>query len=493
MASVNKEPLTISETHPYRFVPSVRDGLVPTQRRILHTLFQQKSRKEIKVDQLASNVLAFFTRAPDRSEIQEDITKLAQNFVGASNINYLEPDGWFGSRRAGGKDAGDARFIYTQLSDVTRSIFLEEDECLLARRMRKGKPGEPKTYTPVLPTILVNGYEASGQDWQTRIPPYDPRDIIENLRKRMSGSSKDDMQSMQPWFRNWTGRVEKIDQSQYSMRGKMHKTSEGIMEITELPPRLWTQDFKSELDKYISEPRSQIKSYTEHPASQGVRFELVTTNHDMDSAAQRDLEAKLNLHKTITTNSLVALDDSGRVQKYATDLDILEEFYLLKSQEYKWRKFLQLSAMKKDLTRWTDQSKFAKLLLGGDLDISQDVDTLVGELIHHGLIPVENFDDLVPTKKRKRDVDSNPAVPGYEHLFEMTVASMLPGPMQELETLIVNKKAQIAELEQTSVEEMWEADLLAFEKAWERQLEYDRQHPPRTCERCGGLGCSRFN
>ncbi|KAH0135808.1 type II DNA topoisomerase, partial [Aureobasidium melanogenum] len=277
---------------------------------------------------------------------------------------------------------------------------------------------------------------------------------------------------MQPWFRNWTGRVEKIDQSQYSMRGKMHKTSEGVMEITELPPRLWTQDFKSELDKYISEPRSQIKSYTEHPASQGVRFELVTTNHDMDSAAQRDLEANLNLHKTITTNSLVALDDSGKVQKYTTDLDILEEFYLLKSQEYKWRKFLQLSALKKDLTRWTDQSKFAKLLLGGDLDISQDVDTLVGKLIHHGLIPVENFDNLIPTKKRKRDVDSNPAVPGYEHLFEMTVASMLPVPMQELETLIVNKKAQIAELEQTSVEEMWEADLLAFEKAWERQLEY---------------------
>ncbi|KAG9656767.1 type II DNA topoisomerase, partial [Aureobasidium melanogenum] len=489
MASVNKEQLNISETHPHRFIPSVRDGLVPTQRKILHTLLQQKSRKEIKVDQLAKNVSAFFTHAPGQSEIQEDIIKLAQNFVGANNINYLKPDGWFGSRREGGKDAADGRFIYTQLSDVTRSIFLEEDDCLLARRMRKGKPGEPKTYTPVLPTILVNGYEASGQGWQTRIPPYDPREIIENLRKRMRGDSKGVMQSMQPWFRSWTGNVETIDQGQYSLEGKMHRISENVMEITELPPRLRTQDFKSELDIYISEPQSQIKSYTEHPASQGVRFELVTTDQDMDPAAQRDLEAKLCLHKTITTDSLVALDDRGNVQKYATDLDILEEFYLLKSQAYKWRKFLQLSALKKDLTRWTDQSKFAKLLLGGDLDISQDRDTLVGDLIHHGLIPVENFDDLIPSKKRKRDVDSNPAVPGYEHLFEMTVASMLPGPMKELETLIASKKAQIAELEQTSVEEMWEDDLVAFEEAWERQLEHDRQNPPRTCERCEWLGC----
>ncbi|KAG9602767.1 type II DNA topoisomerase, partial [Aureobasidium melanogenum] len=491
MASVNKEPLTIYETHPHRFIPSVRDGLVPTQRKILHTLFQQKSRKEIKVDQLVSNVLAFFTHAPDRFEIQENITKLAQSFVGANNINYLEPDGWFGSRREGGKDAADGKFIYTQLSDVTRSIFLEEDDCLLARRMRKGKPGEPKTYTPVLPTILVNGYEASGQGWQTRIPPYDPKDIIENLRRRMSGSSKDDMQSMQPWFRNWTGRVEKIDQSQYSTRGRMHKTSEGVMEITELPPRLWTQDFKSELDRYVSEPQSQIKSYTEHPASQGVLFVLVTTGLNMNTAAQWDLETKLSLHRTITTDSIVALDDSGKVQKYATELDILEEFYLLRLQAYKSRKCYQLLAMKRELTKWTDQSRFAKLLLGGDLDISQDMDTLVGELVHYGLIPVENFDDLIPSKKRKRDMDSRPAVSGYEHLFEMIVASMLPGPMQELETSIASKKAQIAELEQISVEEMWEAELVAFEEAWERQLKHDRQHPPRTCERCGGLGCSR--
>jgi len=66
---------------------------------------------------------------------------------------------------------------------------------------------------------------------------------------------------------------------------------------------------------------------------------------------------------------------------------------------------------------------------------------------------------------------------------------MLPGPIKELETLIASKKAQIAELEQTSVEEMWEDDLVAFEEAWERQLEHDRQNPPRTCERCEWLGC----
>lgn len=491
MAGVNKEQLTTSETYPHRLIPSVRDGLVPLQRKILHNLLQQKSRKEIKVDQVARNVSVFSTREPDQSEIQKSIIRLAQDFVGTNNINYLRPDGWFGSRRQGGKDAANGRFIYTQLSDITRCIFLEEDECLLARRLRKGRSGEPRTYFPVLPMILINGYEASGPDWQTSIPPHDPRDVVENLRRRIRGSSKGDMQPMQPWFRNWTGHVESIDQTRYLLKGKMHRTSESVMEVTELPPRIWTQDFESELHGRTSGCHRLIKSYTEHPTTQGVRFELVLSDSDMDAASQRSVEANLGLHKVITTDNMVALDDSGHVQRYASNLDILEEFYLLRLQAYELRKYLQISVMKQDLTKWTDQSRFAKLLLEGDLDISQDRDTLVGELIQHGLSPVESFDDMVSSKKRKRDTDYSPAVPGYEHLFEMTVAFMMPGPMKELETLIASKQAQIAEIEQISVEEMWEADLLAFERAWERKLEYDFQHTPRTCERCGGLGCRR--
>jgi len=496
MTNVDKEQLTIAETHPWRVLPSITDGLIPSQRKILHTLLQPKTQKEIKANELAYKVALLYTKVPDQLEIEQSIIKLAQNFVGANNINYLVPDGWFGSRREGGKDAAEGRLIYTKLSNITRSILSEGGDMGLARRVRKGKSREPRTYYPALPMILVNGYETSGQDWQTYIPPYNPKDVIANLRRRIRGASKSDMQPMQPWFRNWTGHVETLDQTHHAFRGTTCRISENVLEVTELPPRLWTQDFRSELDKHISEHSpSMFKSYTEHPTNQGVRFEIHLDTCSTDAATQGNLETTLQLHKTISIDSMIALDGLGDVQRYATELDILEDFYLSKLKSYKWNKTCQLLAMKRELTKWDDQSRFVKLLLQGDLDMSTDRSTLVTQLIRHNLVPVENLDDIfVATKKRKRDVQDKPTVAGYEHLFEMTVASMLPGPMRELDLSITNKKAEIAELERRPIEDIWEAELQVIEEVWERQLEHDRLHPQRSsCDKCGGLGCPAVN
>lgn len=48
---------------------------------------------------------------------------MAQNFVGANNINLLMPNGQFGSRFAGGRDHASARYIFTCLNKITRYIF----------------------------------------------------------------------------------------------------------------------------------------------------------------------------------------------------------------------------------------------------------------------------------------------------------------------------------------------------------------------------------
>lgn len=495
MASVDKEQLSIAETHPWRVIPSIKDGLIPSQRKVLHTLLQPKTQKEIKVHELAYKVAMLYTKVPEQLDMEQSIIKLAQNFVGANNINYLEPDGNFGSRREGGKDAAEGRYIYTKLSTIARTILCDGEDRGLARRVRKGKLGEPRTYEPALPMILVNGYEASGQDWQTYIPPYNPKDIIANLRRRIRGSSKSDMQPMQPWFRNWTGQVETLDQTHHSLRGTACMISENVIEVTELPPRLWTQDFRSRLDKHISGYSSIFKSYIEHPTNRGVRFEIELFNYSTNTSIQRNLEAELHLHKTISTDNMVALDGLGHIQKYATALDILEDFYLSRMTSYTSSKQHRVLAMKQDLTELDGQSRFVKLLLKGDLDISQDKSTLIEQLIRNDLLPIENHNDMsIPTKKRKRDVPDKPTVPGYEHLFEMTVASMLPGPMRELDLLIANKKAEMAELESRSIEDIWEADLQVIEEEWDRQLEDDRTHLQKSshCEKCGGLGCSAF-
>lgn len=107
------------------------------------------------------------------------VINLAQNFVGANNINHLEPVGSFVSRRNGGEDAAEGRFVYTKLSALTRVILSACDDEVSIHHGRDGKDAELVVYIPVLPMILVNGCDTHGDGYSTFVPPYNPRDIVD--------------------------------------------------------------------------------------------------------------------------------------------------------------------------------------------------------------------------------------------------------------------------------------------------------------------------
>ena len=91
---------------------------------------------------------------------------MAQDYVSANNVNYLEPIGQFGSRLMGGDDAAQSRYIFTKLSPITRLIFKEEDDCLCKYLDDDGFSIEPEFYFPVFPTILVMELQVSEQDFR---------------------------------------------------------------------------------------------------------------------------------------------------------------------------------------------------------------------------------------------------------------------------------------------------------------------------------------
>jgi DNA topoisomerase-2 len=85
----------------------------------------------------------------------------------------------------------------------------------------------------------------------------------------MKGDSKTVMLPVQPWFRDWSGHVEQVDPASYPFQGKIRKTSENVVEVTELPPRLWTHDPMKILDHEPS-----VKDYSERTARKGVDFKI---------------------------------------------------------------------------------------------------------------------------------------------------------------------------------------------------------------------------
>lgn len=70
----------------------------------------------------------------------------------------------------GGKEAASPRYIFTNLSPLTRLIYKEDDDHLLNYIQEEGMSIEPTNYVPVIPTVLVNGAEGIGTGWSTTIP-----------------------------------------------------------------------------------------------------------------------------------------------------------------------------------------------------------------------------------------------------------------------------------------------------------------------------------
>lgn len=148
---INKELILFSMADNARSIPCVIDGLKPGQRKVLFGCFKRKLKKEIKVAQLQGYVSEHTAYHHGETSLMATIIGLAQSFVGSNNINLLEPNGQFGTRLQGGKDAASPRYIFTNLTSLTRSIFNPADDPLLEYLTDDGQSIEPTWCARQLP------------------------------------------------------------------------------------------------------------------------------------------------------------------------------------------------------------------------------------------------------------------------------------------------------------------------------------------------------
>eukprot|EP00828_Plagiopyla_frontata_P035759 TRINITY_DN47367_c0_g1_i2.p2 TRINITY_DN47367_c0_g1~~TRINITY_DN47367_c0_g1_i2.p2 ORF type:complete len:190 (-),score=24.39 TRINITY_DN47367_c0_g1_i2:586-1155(-) len=168
-----------------RSIPCICDGFKPGQRKILYSCFLKRLKSEIKVAQLSGYVSEKSAYHHGEVSLQQTIIGLAQRFVGSNNISLLDPNGQFGTRDVGGKDAASARYIFTNLSGIARKIFVEEDDHIVNYLEDDGERVEPEWYMPVIPMCLVNGAEGIGTGWSTSIPNYNYKVIANEIKEKL--------------------------------------------------------------------------------------------------------------------------------------------------------------------------------------------------------------------------------------------------------------------------------------------------------------------
>lgn len=245
---INYDLIHFSNSDVHRSLPNLFDGLKISQRKVLYSCFKKKLTNEIRVAQLAGYVSETSAYHHGEASLHGTIINMAQTHTGSNNIQLLVPEGQFGTRMNGGKDCAQPRYIHTYLENITTKIFNEKDNAILKYINEDGLQVEPEYYLPILPLVLINGVDGIGTGWSSKIPSFNPIDIINNIKRLLNDNP---IKEMHPWYRGFKGSILKIGKNRWLTRGVFKLGGKNSIQITELPIGMWTSDYKEYLDSLI--------------------------------------------------------------------------------------------------------------------------------------------------------------------------------------------------------------------------------------------------
>jgi len=453
---IHKELIHFSNYDIERSIPNVIDGLKISQRKILFSCFKRNLvEKEIKVAQLAAYVAEHSAYHHGEVSLQGAIVNMAQDYVGANNINLLKPNGQFGTRMNSGHDSAQPRYIFTLLTNIATTIFKKQDIFILKYLEDDGQQVEPEYYVPILPMILVNGAMGIGTGFSTTIPSYNPVDISRLLKRMLVGeevaSEQDDLV---PWYRGFKGDIRKVNGKWHSI-GKFAKTSATKIEVTELPIGYATFDFKSDLES-LYDKFPEFKKYENMSAGNHVHFILhFSTQAVVDSFLEIESNGftkfentfKLVSTKGLSTTNMYAFNGQCQITKYDTAFDIVNEFYDIRLKFYKERKQHILRKLQYDADLMANKIRFIK--------------EVVAERIHvHKMKKVELESYLSDNDFMKHEAS-------YDYIVKIPIYNLTTDKVTDLEADIANAMADIEALKNKKEVDIWMEELDEFERVYD--------------------------
>lgn len=496
---INKELILFSMADNIRSIPCVLDGLKPAQRKVIYGLQKRPGNREGKVNDLAGYISLNTAYHHGDQLLVMTIVLMAQDFVGSNNLNLLFPLGNFGSRMMGGKDLSAPRYIHTRLSDITNYVFNPMDNQLYTYVQEDELTVEPAWYLPVLPMILVNGADGIGTGWATQIPPFNPKDITDNLIRLMDGQ---ELVEMTPWFRGFTGRVEKELDARYKMFGRIEQVDETTLEISEIPAKMWVNPIKEWLENNIADRDNALGWIKDvqvvHSNETDVGFKIILTQAEMSKSLQMGLYTRFKLVQNVALLNMVAFDATGRIKRYNTPLDIIKDYYYVRLEYYQKRKDAMTANLQHQLMRLTEQARFIKLIIEGKIKVLNRKRRELFEILEsngftkfdrHGkpvdeataeVVEAANDDESDPEELEQEAQElmaehvPETKYTHYDYLLGMLIWSLTK---EKYEKLLRQKGAKEEELDTLLgklARDLWKEDLAEFLVQWDKLLDADQ-------------------
>ena len=471
---IDNDMIHFSKYDNERSIPNYCDGQKISLRKILFAAFKKKLSSEIKVAQFSGYVSEHSGYHHGEASLNGAIVGLAQNFVGSNNINLFVPQGQFGTRLLGGKDAASERYIFTYLNPITRKIFPEVDDHILEYVEDDGYVIEPIYYVPIIPMILVNGTKGIGTGFSTDIMCYNPIQIIEFLEAKLNKVGNVEKLLIEPYYQGFKGKIYPSDDTRkkYIIKGCYEILGNDKIRITELPVGTWTQDYKEFLES-ILDTKTQakgkigksneeyIKDFNDMSTDLNVDFEitfypgvlskLLLEKHDYNIEG---IEKYLKLYSIHCTTNMHLFNEKEQLRKFDNVYEIIDSYYDVRYDYYIKRKAHIITKLEYELKVLTNKSRFIQYNLDDKIDLRKKSKQEISKIMNEFKFDFgENGDG------------------DYNYLVKLPMDSVCKENVEKLMNEYENKNAELETIKACSIEQMWLKELGELKIAYKEFLE----------------------
>ena len=471
---IDNDMIHFSKYDNERSIPNYCDGQKISLRKILFAAFKKKLHSEIKVAQFSGYVSEHSGYHHGEASLNGAIVGLAQNYVGSNNINLFVPQGQFGTRLLGGKDAASERYIFTYLNPITRKIFPELDDHILDYVEDDGYVIEPIYYVPIIPMILVNGTKGIGTGFSTDIMCYNPLQIIEFLEGKLNKVGNLDKLLIEPYYQGFKGKIYPCDdmRKKYIIKGCYEILGNDKIKVTELPVGTWTQDYKEFLES-ILDTKTQTKGKSGKSCEEyikdfndmstdlnvdieitfypGIMSKLLLEKHDHNIEG---IEKYLKLYSIHCTTNMHLFNEKEQLRKFDNVYEIINSYYDVRYEYYIKRKAYIIDKLENELKVLTNKTRFIQYNLDDKIDLRKKSKLEIYNVM----------------SEFKFDVGEN-GDGDYNYLVKLPMDSVCKENVEKLMNEYENKNVELEIIKVCSIEQMWLKELGELKIAYKDFLE----------------------
>ena len=424
-----------------RSIPSALDGLKPSQRKILFTMFKENYKKEIKVAQLGARVAEVSGYHHGEASLFSTITGMAQNYTGSNNWNLLKPNGQFGTRLQLGKDSASPRYIFTELSEYSDRLFNRDDLNVLDYIQEEGVYIEPTYYMPILPLVLINGTEGIGTGFSTKIPCFNPEDIISNIKSYLQSGVTTEMT---PWYHGFTGKIIKTEEGSFNSYGTLKLLPELLsIKVTEIPINCAIQDYKEYYESLVDSNEYGITGMEYRKHTEDINFVMTFKTTELYIAFVKQPKEKiiklLKLSKSISTRNMHLFDKDSKIRKFDTAEEILKYFVDIRLIYNVKRKNYMIAKIQADLLLLSNKVRFLEEIMSGGLTVFKIKKDALYTALH----------------KKKFDLING----NFSYLTDMSILAFTYEMIDKLKETVIHRTTELQSIQRKTAKSLLLEDL----------------------------------